>query len=135
MIFILFVFQEFVVLAYVVVLAIVVAGEHKTQRACRELPFVCPDAGRDEQTLEGAVELYDVFVLSVAELYFKGSAGCDDELPAFFVGVGSAVFARGDVVDVEDTAYAEGYGFVAVDVCEAASGVFFFGQVGELAIV
>ena len=111
------------------------AGKDETECSCGETAFVCPDAGGDEQTLEGAVELYDVFVLSVAELYFKGSAGCDDELPAFFVGMGSAVFARGDVVDVEDTAYAEGYGFVAVDVCEAASGVFFFGQVGELAIV
>ena len=135
MIFILFVFQEFVVLAYVVVLVIVVAGEHKTQRACRELPFVCPDAGRHEESLVWPVEHDGLLLLAVGEEHLQRSRGGDDQLPALLVGVGSAVLARGDIVDVEDALDGERYLDVPVDVCQAAAWVFLLGQREYLAVV
>ena len=109
-------------------------GENETEGTCGKLLFVSPYARRDEKSLERSVESNGLFFLSVTQIDLQSARCRNDELPAFLMGVRSAILARRHIVDVEYTLYREWHLHILIYIGKASAWVFLLWKLYNLAV-
>lgn len=110
-------------------------SQHKAYSSRREALLCSPNPGRDVQAIERSVKKDSPLVDTVVKHHLKATAGSDEELVAFLMGMCAPGLSSRYVVCIEDSLYIEWDIDVPVNRSDVTRPVCYLRQLDERAII
>ena len=122
-----YIFEIFVIFAYIVFFLKLFGGKYQAKGAGREIIQCPPDIDIYEQAFPRMVEMIGLLLLSVIERDGEGTVGCNDEFLTFLMGMAPTAFSARNVVGPVGTGNGKGNVGLSLCHCQVASWVEYLG--------